>query len=162
LSWYDEPAWALAELVASTARFGADALVAVDGAYMLYPDGRAQSPAEQSQAILATAQGAGMEVVLHCPQEPWAGNEIEKRTKSLALAEEIAEPGEDWIWICDGDEVVTEGLGLRLALEQTHFDTAEVLMEEVLDGSREGIAPIRKFFRAQASGIVLEDNHFTF
>ena len=35
-------------------------------------------------------------------------------------------------------------------------------MEEVNGGSREGIVPMRKFFRAQASGIHCEHNHFTF
>jgi hypothetical protein len=156
LSWYDEPAWALTELVTSLGAAGADSLVAVDGAYALFPEGRPQSPSEQSQAILAAAQGSGIEVVLHLPREVWFGNEIEKRTYSLA------EPEQDWIWICDGDEVVTEADGLRHALETTKHDTADILMDEVLDGSREGVHPIRKFFRAQASGIYLEHNHFTF
>src|SRR5262245_5842990 len=162
LSWYDEPAWCLTELVTSLGKAGADAIVAVDGAYALFPEGRAQSPSEQSQAILAAAQGCGMEVVLHLPREVWFGNEVEKRTFSLNAAHEIALAGEDWIWICDGDEVVTEADGLREALEQTEHDTADILMDEVLDGSREGVHPIRKFFRAQEQGIELEHNHFTF
>jgi hypothetical protein len=162
LSWYDEPAWALTELVTSLGAAGADSLVAVDGAYALFPEGKAQSPSEQSQAILAAAQGSEMECLLHIPQTVWFGNEIEKRTFALCEAGWLANAGEDWLWIVDGDEVVTEAEGLRNALEVTKHDTADVLMDEVLDGSREGVHPIRKFFRAQESGIFLEHNHFTF
>jgi hypothetical protein len=163
LSWYDEPSWCLAELVASAAKAGMDALVAVDGAYALYPGGRGQSPTEQAQVIHGAAMGAGVELVLHVPRDVWFDNEIEKRSVSLALAHQIAEPGEDWLWILDGDEVITEAIGLRPALEQTELETASVMMEEVLDGSRTGgIVPIRKFFKAQPGGIRLENNHFTF
>lgn len=161
LSWYDEPVWCLTELVTSAARAGMDAIVAVDGAYALYPNGRPQSPAEQAQAILASAQGAGIEAVLHVPRDVWFGNEIEKRTFSFDLAHQIATPGEDWLWILDGDEVITEANGLRDALEETSLEAASVWMEEVNDGTREGIIPFRKFFRAQDSGIRCVNNHFT-
>ena len=162
LSWYDEPSWCLAELVASVAEAGADALVAVDGAYALYPQGRAQSPSEQAQVIQAGAQGTGLELLLHLPREVWFGNEIEKRTFTFQLAQTIAQPEEDWFWILDADEVITESQGLREALEQTKEQAASVMMEEVMDGSRSGILPMRKFFRAQRQPIYLEHNHFTF
>jgi len=162
LSWYDEPSWCLAELVSSVAAAGCDALVAVDGAYMLFPDGRGQSPAEQAQVIQATAQGAGMEVLMHVPRERWFGNEIEKRSFAFELAHQIAVPEEDWLWILDADEVVTEALGLKEALEATDLECASCMMEEVLEDGRSGIIPMRKFFRAQTSGIRVETNHFTF
>ena len=161
LSWYDEPAWALTELIASLARAGVDHLVAADGAYALYPEGQAQSPSEQAQAIQAACMGAGMGVLLYTPQEAWFGNEIEKRTWIFSAAHSIAEPG-DWFWIADGDEVVTEALGVREALEETKRETGEVMLQEVLDGHRGGILPIRKLFKYQPTGIRGENNHFTF
>ena len=162
LAWYDEPSWCLTELVASVATAGADAIVAVDGAYALYPAGRSQSPSEQAQVIQAAAQGAGLELLMHLPREVWFGNEIEKRSYTFALGHTIAIPGEDWFWILDADEVITEALGLREALEGVEAQTASVMMEEVIDGSRSGVIPMRKFFRAQETGIHCESNHFTF
>jgi hypothetical protein len=162
LSWYDEPAWCLTELVTSLAAAGVDHVVAVDGAYMLYPEGRGQSPGEQSQAILSAAQGAGMGCTIHTPQDVWFGNEIEKRTFLFAAGHLIAEPGVDWLWIVDGDDRVQEALGLRDALEQTEFDVMSVMTDEVNDGTREGSFPVRRLFRAQLAGIHLEDNHFTY
>lgn len=162
LSWYDEPSWCLAELVSSVAQAGADAVVAVDGAYDLYPEGRGQSPSEQAQVIQATAQGAGLEVLMHVPREKWFGNEIEKRTHAFTLAHAIAVPELDWLWILDADEVVTESQGLRAALDETEAPAASVMMEEVINSSRSGIVPMRKFFRAQPTGIHCEHNHFTF
>ena len=162
LNWYDEPPWCLVELVASLAAAGADSLVAVDGAYALFPNGRAQSPGEQAQAILAAGQGAGLEVALHVPRDVWWGNEIEKRTFAFDLGHHIADDFEDWLWIVDADERIQEALGLRDALERTGHDVASLMMDEVNDGTREGVVPIRKFFRAQETGIHLENNHFTY
>lgn len=162
LNWYDEPVWALVELVASLATAGTDSLVAIDGAYLLFPEGRAQSPGEQSQAIVAAAQGAGMEVTLHCPRDVWFGNEVEKRSFGFAAAHLIAKPDEDWIWIVDADERITETMGLRESLERTEHDVCSLMIEQVFDGTREGLFPLRKFFRAQETGIHLENNHFTY
>jgi hypothetical protein len=162
LSWYDEPTWCLTELVASLATAGVDHLVAVDGAYMLYPEGRAQSPSEQAQAILAGCQGAGIGVSVYSGREVWYGNEIEKRTFTFAAGHLCAEPGVDWLWVVDADERIQETLGLREALEQTECDVATLMIDEVNDGTREGAFPLRKFFRAQQTGIHLENNHFTY
>lgn len=162
LTWYDEPTWALTELVASLAAAGVDHVVAVDGAYMLYPEGRAQSPGEQAQAILAGAQGAGMGVSVHCPQDVWFGNEIEKRSFTFAAGHMVAEAGVDWLWVVDADERMTETLGLRDKLADCDCDVAALTIDEVNDGTREGGFPLRKFFRAQETGIHLVNNHFTY
>jgi hypothetical protein len=162
LSWYDEPTWCLTELVASLAAAGIDHLVAVDGAYLLYPEGRAQSPGEQAQAILAGAQGAGIGVSLFSGREVWFGNELEKRSFTFAAGHLVAEPEVDWLWVVDADERIQETLGLRHALEETEHDVASLLMDEVNEGTREGVLPIRKFFRAQPTGIHLEHNHYTY
>jgi hypothetical protein len=45
-------------------------------------------------------------------QEPWQGNEVEKRSALFALSDTIACPG-DWVWVCDADEVVTDAYGVK-------------------------------------------------
>lgn len=161
LSWFDERADWLAELVASMARAGVDHVVAVDGAYAMYPQARGNSDTEQAQAVTATALGAGMGVTVHVPQHSWVGNEVEKRSFLFAAGHLAAEPGVDWLWVCDADEVITQAAGVRDALEATSLDVAEVLLEEhVAQGEFEwNRAPIRKLFRAHPAGITVEGHH---
>lgn len=155
LSWYDErPDW-LAELVASMARAGVDHVVAVDGSYALYPRAQGSSGSMQAAVVTATALGARMGVTVHVPQGPWIGNEIEKRTFMFAAGHLIADPGEDWLWVCDGDEVITTAPGIREALERTPLDVGEVLLWD-RDGST---GPIRKLFRTHPGGIRVEGHH---
>ncbi len=91
LSWYDErPDW-LAATVASLAKAQVSHLVAVDGRYALYPDSRPSSPGVQHDAIVETCRGAGMGLTMHIPTEPWAGNEVAKRTFCFELAETVEE-----------------------------------------------------------------------
>lgn len=107
LSFYDEsPTW-LAYTVASVAKL-CDHVVAIDGAYALYPiEPRGSSGSDAHDAIMRTAESAGMGVTLHVAQKPWQGNEVEKRNRLLKLACMEAEPG-DWVLVIDADEVVTE------------------------------------------------------
>lgn len=160
LSWFDEhPAW-LAELVASMARAGVDHVVAVDGAYALYPEARGNSGSEQAQVVTSTATGAGMGVTVHLPRWPWVGGELEKRTAMFKLAHAIAEPDTDWLWVCDADEVITDGY-VRPMLEQTDLEACEVMMwEQVRVAEHErNTSMIRKLFRAQSTGIHVVDHH---
>lgn len=101
LVWYDEsPHW-LATSVAGAARV-CDAIVAVDGAFALYPGGRPRSHPQQVEAITQTAEAMGVGCLVYQPQEVWWGNEVEKRSKSLALAGALAEEG-DWLLAFDAD-----------------------------------------------------------
>lgn len=105
LSFYDEsPHW-LSYTAASAARF-CDALVAVDGAYALYPDRPAPSSGpEAHEALARTCDATGMELLLHVPSVPWVGNEVEKRHRLMRFAVELA--GENgWAFVIDADEVV--------------------------------------------------------
>lgn len=114
LSWYDEsPIW-LAATVGSLAGV-ADHLVAVDGAYALFPSARARSPVEQHEAIVAAAAAARLGLTLFAPREPWLGNEVEKRNVTLQLAGTVADDGW-WLLVIDGDEVVTHANGFRYEL----------------------------------------------
>lgn len=126
LSWYDEnPNW-LAATVTSVAD-NCDAIIAVDGAYFGFPGGL-QKPAsgpEQVEAITATGNAAGLEVITHQPVEPWPG-QVEKRTYMCRLAELIQA---DWLLIIDADETLV-GNGLRKDLANTQDDVLTVLITE--------------------------------
>lgn len=130
LSWYDEaPSWLAATVAAAAPML--DHLVAVDGAYELYPDGRARSEATQAEVIARTCDAAGIGLTLQRPQHRWRGNETAKRTYAFALANAEAEPGTDWIFVIDGDDVVSNIPGdLRPRLKSTERDAAEVTLWE--------------------------------
>jgi hypothetical protein len=157
LSWYDEQPAQLAELVASMARAGVDHVVAVDGAYALFPCARGGSPSEQADAITHTARGAGLGVTVHVPAGPWAGNEVAKRSWLFELAHLLAEPGEDWLWVLDADEVIDTADGLREQLERCETDVAEVLLVD-----ETGVSALRMLFRAQQGGIRVTGTHSTY
>lgn len=103
LCWYDEPADALAAAVAGFARV-CDQIVAIDGSYALYPQGRARSLPEQAEAVLASCEAAGAGCLVHRPSEPFYGNEVEKRNLSLRLA---ATFDPSWVIVFDGDFQMT-------------------------------------------------------
>jgi hypothetical protein len=161
LSWYQEPVPWLAELVASMGRAGIDHVVALDGAYMLYPKGQAKSEGDQADAIRRTAVGFGMGATIHVPQMPWLGNEVEKRDKLFGIGHAVAEPG-DWLWVCDADEVIeqspfadVQGVGSRIRhrLMESEHEVAEVMLRCQPDPQGDSeFFPIRKLFRVSADG----------
>lgn len=176
LCWYDEsPSW-LAACVASMAAAGVDHVVAVDGAYRLYPEGRPRSSGNQQETILKVAYGTGIGATVHAPQELWAGNEVEKRGFMFKLAEQIAVPGRDWYLVMDADEILVKADQLRAALDATDLNVAELLALEYQDPlsnpttakaarqinwPREHGFKVRKFFRA-LPGLTVEGNHYTY
>jgi hypothetical protein len=161
VSWFDEPAHFLTELTASMGKAGIDHAVFCDGAYALYPQGRASSGSDQHDAIAAAAAEAGMGVTIHVPPAPWPGNEVEKRTALFALGHAVAQPGVDWLWVCDADELITEAPGLREHLQQTKSDVASVMVWEGdrLSNSQWNAQLLRKLFRAHPKGIRVERYH---
>lgn len=119
LAWYDEsPSW-LSTCVAGFGRV-CDTIVAVDGAYGLYPGARARSRPDQAEAILAGAEAAGAGCVVHRPKDVWWGNEIEKRTHVMRLATQLSEE-DDWLLVFDADELVMQAdpVAVRRDLEET-------------------------------------------
>ena len=121
LAWYDESAIWLSEAVWSAAEL-CDHVLAVDGAYALYPDGRAQSAPEQAEAILRSAYRRGIGCTIHRPGDLWLGNQIEKRTVMFRLGAEL---GADWFFVFDADDLVTDvPADARLRLEQAEEDVA--------------------------------------
>lgn len=162
LSWYDERTSWLSGVIASLAKAEIRHLVAVDGAYGVYPNGRGYSGPEQHAAIVEVCRALEMGCTIHTPAEPWFGNEVEKRNYAFALAETIAEPYEDWYFLADADHFVTSVMGHVKALQETEHDVAEVRFTERLDGSFDmGGCPLRCVFRA-IPGLRFETNHFTY
>ncbi|HYV17341.1 MAG TPA: hypothetical protein VE972_15110 [Conexibacter sp.] len=175
LSWYAErPSW-LAGCIASYRDAGIEHLVAIDGAYALFPDGSARSSGVEVDSIVEVCNAHGIGLTLVRPATTWAGNEIEKRTSLFRHAEAIASPHEDWYLIIDADELVTRALdGWREQLARTSLDCADVLLWERDDRDSEpraqvdrsfrldpvSRAPIRKLFRA-IPGLRCRDNHYT-
>lgn len=175
LSWYSESAVWLAATVASAAKV-CDHLVAVDGAYLLYPDGRNRSSAEQAAVITDVATAQGMGVTVHTPAEKWEGNEVEKRSFMFRLAEAVAQPG-DWYLVLDGDEVILDvPSDFKHRLAATDCDAGEVTFWEHQDPQQDPKLaeaarqfewsghhryPIRTLFRA-IPGLKVETNHYTY
>jgi hypothetical protein len=60
-----------------------------------------------------------MGCTMFAPREPFAGNEVEKRSVSLKLAETVAEPFEDWYFVVDADHFVTSAIGHTERLAST-------------------------------------------
>lgn len=160
LNWYDEnPAW-LAACIASMARAGVEHVVAVDGAYALYPGGRPSSNRSQHDAIFYTCHGAGIGCTLHVPTDVWFGNEVDKRTFAFRLAEQST-TDEDWYFVIDADWTITSALGLREKLaEEPTLAVAEIRIHDSNVEPLGGYA-FRSVFRA-LRGLYLHGNHFTY
>lgn len=160
LSWFDEnPAW-LAGVVAALHRAEISHVIAVDGAYALYPNGKAQSAPEQQGAIVEVCRSLEMGCTMFAPAEPFFGNEVEKRNLAYRLAEVVAEPYEDWYFLVDADHFVTSAIGHTRLLEETDCDVAHVRFNEPYGAIPSG-GPLRCVFRA-IPGLHFETNHFTY
>lgn len=117
--WFDEQPSMLAASVAGLARV-ADEIVAVDGAYQLFPDARPRSHPDQAEAILSMCETMDVGCTIHRPRQPFPGNEVEKRQLSIQLAAPFCQDG-DWILVWDADyHVMSADPGMiRWELEQT-------------------------------------------
>lgn len=140
LSFYDEyPSW-LSTVVAGFARV-CDEIVAVDGAYGFYPgsDRAPRSHIEQAEAIQSAAEAAGVGCTIHRPRDPFAGNEVEKRNLTLALAAAV-EP--DWVVVADGDYHIThcDPATFRALLDETDLNAAAYLLGDSMDYAALGMA----------------------
>jgi hypothetical protein len=171
LAWYDEsPLW-LAAAVTGAARL-CDHIVAVDGAYALYPGGRGQSDPQQAEAILNSAYAAGVGCTIHRPADVWMGNQIEKRTAMFELG---AQTGADWYYVFDADDVVTSVPGdIHTRLTDADEDAAVFTLwwtQDMHDGGLEQAAQqthypheasnryFRGLFRA-LPGLRVEGTHY--
>lgn len=159
LSYFDEQPEMLVDLVESLARAGVAGIVAVDGAYAEYPDATGTTGIDQALAITGTAVENGMFATVHIPSEPWAGNEIEKRTFLFALGHQYVEPGEDWLWVVDGDEIVLIDDTIVERLHSTLSTTDAHVAKVGLHEKNAGHWMLRMLFRSQPSGIFVGPYH---
>lgn len=173
LSWYDEsPTW-LTACVASAARL-CDHVVALDGAYGLFPGGRPSSGPEQSAAIRLAAEAAGIGCTIHVPSEVWRGNEVHKRGHLFALAQLVAEPEEDWFLVIDADEILAgcDRNAAHAALAESDDLVAAIAHETYDDHTAQGehLSAIehrtshlaRRLFRAGPEPIRVEGQHWRY
>ncbi len=102
LNFYNEsPSW-LATAVGGFGRI-CDTIIAVDGAYALFPGGRACSHPNQAEAIQTAAEAAGAGSIVFRPNEIWHGNEVAKRNQLIKLAGTLDLTSEDWLMVFDAD-----------------------------------------------------------
>jgi hypothetical protein len=163
-AFYDEPPAMIASMLNGLARLRVDHVVALDGAYRLYPDGKPASHPDVWQAFLG-AFAFGIGVTLIAPNEVWEGNEVEKRTALFRHGLAHARPGRDWFLVCDCDEFFCVDVpDLRDRLAATEHDAASVHVYDVAarrtNGTVEQEFDTRRFYRAQE--IRVGPNHFTY
>lgn len=133
LSWYEEDPSLLTECVNAAAQV-CDHLIAVDGAYALYPNATHQpySDYEQYRAIHHAARAAGIGATTYSQPTPWRGRwggEVAKRDFMFRVGMQIARPNKDWFFRVDADEIVTQvPVDLPERLESTQCDVASVMM----------------------------------
>lgn len=156
LSFYDEKANHLSASVGSLCRAGVDHVVAMDGAYQLYPDGTGYSGPEQHEAIRQACHDHGTGCTIVTPPGVWAGNEIEKRTALFRVGHALCDPYTDWMFVIDADEQITHASDWRDQLEHTTRDVGAVLHGEP------GVRPRseRRLFRAHPDGIRVHGAHY--
>jgi hypothetical protein len=162
MSWYDEPPQALRAMIGSLTTVPVSRLVALDGAYRLYPDGQNRSSSLQHAAIIQACQHHGIELTNETPATVWHGNEIEKRNRLFELAEQVTGP-DDWYMVIDADEqVLTAPQDTSSRLAGSPFDVAGITLRE--PGHPLGTIvfdTFPMFFRA-IPGIRCHQDHFTY
>jgi hypothetical protein len=158
LSFYDErPDW-LAACVASLSRC-CEHVVAVDGAYRLFPQAKAHSGDIQASAIVSTAQALELGVSYHAPRTPWMGNEVEKRNHLLELGKTVAVDEEDWFLVIDADTLVSSvPSNFKLVLRESTHDVGTYWISESFEGGS-GRYPARYLYRA-CSDLRIERTHY--
>jgi hypothetical protein len=135
-SWYDEQPDHLREMVESVAPL-VNGVVAVDGAYALYPNARQFSDRAQWNIIADTAEKHGLLWEVRGRTRQWSG-EVEKRAFMFESALQVATSHEDWFLIMDGDMLLdpsVDTLKARATLATTPCDVAEVTFAELAYGS---------------------------
>jgi hypothetical protein len=128
LAWYDERPDMLRDMVKSLTVLGVDHLVAVDGAYAIFPKAKPSSARSQRNAIMAAASDAGIGCTIHIPTTVWEGNETAKRRFLFQLGETVTTE-DDWYFVVDADEVVLRAPeDLKDTLANTPLDVAQAVL----------------------------------
>lgn len=162
LAWYDEPTKDLERCIRTFHAAGVTALVAVDGAYGLFPGAQPVSPVEQHVLIAQTCAELKIDLRLWRPRELW-DTETDKRAFMFGLAEQhLRQSDEDWYCVMDADEYVKGQVDLQGLLRKTRFDAADVTFDEPAGaGKPHKRFELRCLFRA-LEGLTVRFNHHTY
>lgn len=160
LSYYDEKDSWLKDIVRSLHHIGAEKLVALDGAYALYPGGKASSPVSNHRALAKACDRAGVDLTHVAPTCPWQGNEVEKRTRLFQLAETVSTT-DDWFVVIDADSPIVSAEGFQETISNTTSVVGTLTVQERKpDGQVDDIKP-RAVFKAQRD-IRVVGQHFDY
>lgn len=146
VSFYDEPLDLLAASISSLAGV-VDHVVAVDGAYMLFPEGKPSSDPQQMRLIEEICRGLRIGLTTHTPMTTWVGNEVQKRNHALRLAEAVTSE-DGWYYAHDADTVVTHAAG-------DWFSKLEQIKDELWGAINVGVREVRNL----PVQVPLEDTH---
>ena len=153
LSWYDEPAHFLDRVIWSLSKT-VDTVVALDGAWKLYPGGQPYSSLAQTETLEAACAEFGLRFVggTKYAEELWA-SQVAKRDALMKLA---AKTDADWLFVIDADEFVERSD--RELLEKL-LDAATCDVAKVRCSRRDGReSSIRRLYRASA-GVTVASAH---
>jgi hypothetical protein len=157
LCWFDEHPRFLERAVYTSVRLGVERLVALDGAYKLYPGAQRTSPPEQSRAILRAANALGLDLTFGKPKL-WE-TELEKREAMIALV-----PEQEWFCWLDADfEVMSNNPRLPERLERAEYNAADVTIRHLRGPYFPNLPPLTDFrlFYRHLPGLHFERNHYT-
>jgi hypothetical protein len=151
VSFYDEHPDDLTRMVRSLNGL-VDQVITLDGAYQLFPDGKACSPPDQYQALETACEHIDVPLHAHIPRTTWAGNEVHKRA---ALFDHAREHHAGWVLRIDADEHITHTYPAqaRDRLAQTTLDVATVTVTGISPSGpdrqqgRDYTGPHRMIFR---------------
>jgi hypothetical protein len=162
LCWFDESTSDLLASITSFAAAGLTHLVAVDGAYGMFPGAQARSSRDQHVAIKEACDEAGIPGLIYAPKSDVWGSEMTKRAFMFRLAAETLTLTErDWVWVFDADERVEKPTDVKPLLAKTREAAADVrLVEPQLDGTVQE-QDLRMLFRA-LPGLTVAGTHYTY
>lgn len=165
LAFYDEPTDFLRAYVEGLKLADVRELVALDGAYALYPGGKAESPPEQHHALIDSCRQVDIRLRLHKPATAWDYGEVGKRGDLMLIGDQYAEPG-DWLLILDADEhILAAPRGLVPALNAQPRDVATLALrrQESMHGpsDRDTTTRERRLMRSGLD-IAVVSNHATY
>lgn len=162
LAWYAEnPDW-LIDTVIDLSKIGVSQIVAVDGAYALFPGGGARSSADQGRSLRAATDLYNMALILVEPNEVWSGNEVQKRQFMLDIAVAASDPG-DWLVAWDADFVLEAWPGDVIG-ELSSCPHKDAFVDISFSDAPPGVEswyPLRNFMMAQP-GMKMSTNHYTY
>jgi hypothetical protein len=156
LSWYDEKPEHLARMIDSCDGL-VDQVVAVDGAYKLFPGATSRSSDDEMHAVRRACQRIGAFLFMVRPDDVWE-SEVAKRAYMFRIGARLSTP-EDWLLSMDADmafDSIHTHEGIRERLSITPCDVADVNLAERGENYR-----TRLFFRA-LPGITLIKAHWLY